>query len=336
MPGVRALRKIQMGLEASTASGTAVAATTIWRGLGTIEDGLSAVQPDENVGYLSPAERVYIPTVEARLSMDAVEATYEQLPYILGAGVNSAGLTAVQDASGGYVYTFAFGTTAQVTPATYTIEGGDNQQAERFAYGIVTDFELTGAAREAWRMSANWQGRQVETTTYTAALSVPSVEEILFGKTTLAIDAVSGTLGATVKSSTLLGASLRVTTGFTPVFTANGQIYFDFIKQVAPEIMLEVTFEHDASSVAEIAAWRAKTPRMIRLQSTGTAIANGSAYTAKTLRIDIAGHWETFSKIDEQDGNDIVTGTLRATLNTTPTPDLFCNIYVVNNLSALP
>lgn len=336
MPGVRALRRIQMGLEASTATGTAVAATAIWRGTGTIEDGLSAVQPDENVGYLSPVERVYIPTTEARLSMDSVEATYEQLPYILAAGVDGDGLTAVRDATGGYVYTFAFGTTAQKTPATYTLEGGDNQQAEEFAYGFVTDFELSGAAREAWKIVANWQGRQVGTSTFTGSIALPAVEEILFGKSTIAIDAVNGTLGATVKSNTLLGASLKVTTGFVPVFTANGEIYFDFVKQIAPEIMLDVTFEHDASSVAEIAAWRAKTPRMIRLQSTGTAISNGSVYTAKTLRIDLCGHWETFSKIDEQDGNDIVTGTLRATLNTTPTPDLFCNIYVVNTLSALP
>jgi hypothetical protein len=334
MPGVRALRKIQMGVEASTASGTAVAATAIWRGLGTIEDGLSAVQPDENVGYLSPVERVYIPTTEARLSMDSIEATFEQLPYILNAGVALA--TPAQDASGGYVYTYPFATTAQATPATYTIEGGDNQQAERFAYGFVTDFELAGAPREAWKVSANWQGRQVGTTTFTTPISLPTVEEILFGKSTIAIDAVNGTLGATVKSSTLLGASLKVTSGFVPVFTANGEIYFDFVKQVAPEIMLDVTFEHDASAVAEIAAWRAKTPRMIRIQSLGSPIAGGSAYTAKTLRIDCAGHWETFSKIDEIDGNDVVTGTFRCTLNTTPTPDLFCNIYVVNTLSALP
>jgi hypothetical protein len=266
--------------------------------------------------------------------MDAIEATFEQLPSILMAGVDGS-VTGAQDATGGYAYVYAMATTAAKTPLTYTIEGGDNIQAEEMAYCFVTDFELSGTAREAWRMSANWQGRQVGTSTFTGSIALPSVEEILFGRSTLAIDAVSGTLGATVKSSTLLGASLKVTSGFMPVFTANGQIYFDFVKQVAPEVTLEVTFEHDSSSVAEIAAWRAKTPRMIRLQSLGSAIANGSAFTAKTLRIDIAGHWETFSKIDEQDGNDIVTGTLRGTLNTTPTPDLFCNITVVNTLSAL-
>jgi hypothetical protein len=333
MAGVKALRKIQLGAEST--AGTAVPATAIWRGTGTIEDGLSAVQPDENVGYLSPVERVYIPTTEGRLSMDSIEATFEQLPYIGVAGVDGS-VTGAQDASGGYAYVFALATTAAKTPKTYTLEGGDNQQAEEMAYGFVTDFELSGAAREAWKVTANWQGRQVGTSTFTGSIALPVVEEILFGKSTLAIDAVSGTLGATVKSSTLLGASLKVTTGFVPVFTANGEIYFDFVKQTAPEVMLDVTFEHDASSVAEIAAWRAKTPRMIRLQSLGSAIAGGSAFTNKTLRIDICGHWETFSKIDEQDGNDIITGTLRGTLNTTPTPDLFCNITVVNTLAALP
>jgi hypothetical protein len=332
MAGVRALRKIQLGKEGT--AGSAAAATAIWRGTGTLEDGTQVVQPDENVGYLAPVERSYIPTTEASLSMDAVPATYEQLGYILLAGIDGTVSSGSRDSSGGYAYVFGVGTTAQKTPQTYTIEGGDNSGAERFAYGFVTDFTLTGAPRQAVQVSANWKGRQIGPQAYTAALALQSVEEVLFGKATLYIDDVSAIPAATTaKSNTLLGFTLNINTGFVPVFTANGQVYFDFVKQVAPEITLDVTFEHDATSIAEKAKWLARTPRLVRIYITGSTIANGSTYAGKALIIDLAGHWETFTKIDEQDGNDIVTGTLRATLNTGAEPDLFTNITVVNALA---
>ena len=70
--------------------------------------------------------------------MDDTELTPEQLPYILNAGVmhirrqDGAG-------SGGYVYTYTFGTTSQTTIDSYTIEAGDDQQEEEFpgACGIL-------------------------------------------------------------------------------------------------------------------------------------------------------------------------------------------------------
>ena len=51
MAGVKALRKVQLGLEST--KGTAVAATALWRGTGTIEDKREVVFPDEDIGYLS-------------------------------------------------------------------------------------------------------------------------------------------------------------------------------------------------------------------------------------------------------------------------------------------
>jgi hypothetical protein len=72
---------------------------------------------------------------------------------------------------------------------------------------------------------------------------------------------------------------------------------------------LNVTFEHNATAVAEIAAWRAGTARQIRLQFDGS----GSKYA----RFDMAGKWEKFDKIGEKDVNDNVTGTFVACYDTT-------------------
>ena len=46
MAGSRALRKIQLGKE--TTAGIAVAATTLWRGMGTVKDNREVVFPEED------------------------------------------------------------------------------------------------------------------------------------------------------------------------------------------------------------------------------------------------------------------------------------------------
>jgi len=332
MSGIRALRKIQMGQE--TTAGTIVATSTIWRGIGTIEDGLETVFPAEDIGYLSGVDRSYIPKLAAKLAMESVEATFEQVPHVLSAGIKNA--SGSQDGSGsGYIRTYTFPTTTPNTLKTYTLQGGDNQQAEVMEYCFVEKFTLEGKSGESWMISADWIGRQVATTTFTSSVALPSVEEMLFGKTKIYIDAVSGNFGTTQKTMTLLAAKIDVTTGWIAKFTADGSLYFSFIQSTMPEVVMDLTFEHDATSVAEIAAWRAGTPRLIRLLAQGTTFTTaGSTYSVKTMIIDLAGKWETISALDDQDGNGIRVGTFRARYD--PTKAEMGKIIMVNALSALP
>jgi len=332
MAGVKPLRKIQLGRE--TTAGTAVAATTIWRGLGTIEDQRETVFPEEDVGYISGLDRSYVPKLQAAIEMESVPATFEQLPHILEAGIKT--VTPTQDGTGtDYIYNYTLPETTLNTLKTYTIEGGDNQEVEEMEYAFVPEFALEGKPGEAWMMSASWLGRQVSLSAFTGSLSIPTVEEILFGKTKLYIDAVSGTFGTTQKSNTLLGASLKVTTGWVPVFTGDGNLYFSFNKLVRPEIVLDITFEHDGSAAAEKVNWRAQTPRLIQLKAEGSTVATpGTTYSVKTMIVNLAGKFEKFSKIDEVDGNDVVTGTFRNRYNATEADA--GSIIIVNELSVLP
>jgi hypothetical protein len=87
MAGSRALRKIQLGKE--TTAGTNVDATTIWRGMGTIKDNREVIFPEEDVGILGGTTRSYIARQWSEISMPSVESTFEQLPYIFEAGVQS-------------------------------------------------------------------------------------------------------------------------------------------------------------------------------------------------------------------------------------------------------
>lgn len=333
MAGVRKLRKLQLGQEAP--AGTAVAASSIWRGVGTIKDDRAVTIRTEDVGFLGPIDSSYVPTLGATLEMEDTEVTFEQSGYVyLGAIDGSA--TGASDGGGGSgkIWTFSAAAATQKTPLTYTIEGGDNEQAEEMEYAHVTKFSLSGKPKEAIKISATWTGRQVVTSTYTS-LALAAVEDVLFGKSVLSIDAVTAVIGTTAITSSLIGFDLSWVTGFIPVWTANGFIYFDFVKQVAPEVILKVTFEHNSSAVAQKAAWRAKTPKLLQIKTVGSALTTaGTVYTYKTHIIKLAGIWTDFDKIGEADGNDIVTGTFTACYNSDSTR--FAEIVVVNELATMP
>ena len=157
----------------------------------------------------------------------------------------------------------------------------------------------------------------------------------MFTKSKLYIDAVGGTLGTTLVSDTLLGFEFSVKTGIIPKFTANGQLYFGVHQFTMPEILLKLTYEHNASAITEKTAWRNQTPRQCRLAIEGSALGTpGTTYTYKTLRIDLAGKYEKFDPLGEQNGNDVLTCTLRARYNSTAA--LFAALTICNELASIP
>ncbi len=334
--GIRALRKILIGKEG--AAGSAVAATTYWRGRGALEDTRELVFPEEDVGYLAGLNRVYTQKLGGQIELEETECTFEQIPYLLTGGVLKCEAGTADSAGPGKIYEYTFPTTAPNSVSTFTVEGGDDAGAEEMEYAFVREFGLTGVGGEALMMSGTLVGRQIIPTTFSAStVSLPAVEEILFSKGKLYIDAASATLGGTLRSNTFLEMSLDVDTGWREQFTGDGNEFFSFIKNVGPEVMLDIIFEHDSIAVAQKAAWRAETPTQIRMIWQGTALSTAATYTHKTLQIDLAGSWEKFEKLDERDGNDIITGRFRMRYDAAAGgTGLAGRVIVVNTLVSLP
>ena len=330
--GIKSLRYIQIGKE--TTAGTAVAATAIWRGMGTMDDQRTIVFPDEDIGYISQTDRAYEPMIGAAISFDEVEATFEQLPYVLNAGLKA--VTGAQDGTdgSGYAYVHTAPTTAANTLDLYTIEGGDNIQNYEMEYAFVEKFKLSGKAGESWKVQADWVGRQVSKSTKTGSLTLDTVEEIPFSLTTLSIDTVGGTIGTTAVSATLYAVELDCTTGWHGTFTGDSK-YFTLhnVDGKKLDVIVKFTYLHTTSAVAEYDAFVAQTPRQIRIESTGTALTTSGTFTSKTLRLDMAGKYETWDKLGDQNGDDIVVATFRARYD--PTAALFFEPTVVNELTAL-
>lgn len=138
------------------------------------------------------------------------------------------------------------------------------------------------------------------------ALTVPSVNTILFQQAKLYVDPVSGTVGSTQQSNTMLSFELNYTTGWKGQPAADGRLDFSFAKLTKPTGTLKITYQHDGSATAEKANWINGTPRYIRVAILGKALVTAGVYTNYTLYIDLLGYWTKFSSLKNDNGGDTV------------------------------
>lgn len=320
--------KIQLGRESTP--GTAVSATTIFRGpFAMLEDARTRQTVEEQVGSFMQAERTYDGMYLAKWAQPSTEMTFEQVLHICEAGIKTATPTGANPYT--YTYAYPYSGTSVNTIKTYTIEAGSatvTGDVREMEYAFVEDFEFSGTFGEAWKMQSNWVGRQLSSSTFTGSLSVPTVEEVLFNRTALYIDASGGTLGSTAKAGVLMSANVKVKTGLIIVPVANGQLYFQTYKWTQPEITFSLTVELEDSVglvAAERAIYEANGTRLIRLRST-----NGT----KIFTIDFAAKYDKIGNYENSDGNTTVT--LEGHAVASSADSLSFTVTVVNSLSAVP
>lgn len=332
--GIKGLRKIQWGKEST--AGTAVAATTIWRGMGLMEDLREVVHVEESIGIAQQTTRAYIPKLGCSIELDPVEATFQQLPYLFEMGVNVE--TPTQDGAGtGYVYAYSMPTTAINAPATYTVEMGDNQLAQESDYVFCESFKLSGNAGEGVMMEAKLIGRDVLDTTFTPALTVPALiasDNIVFGGAKFYIDAVGGTIGSTEITGTLLSFELDVTTGLKAKYTNLAKDFdFTYFDSGSYSATMKLVFEHNASGDAQRDVYEVGTPQQMRIEFFGTALTTPAAYDFMQLIIDAAGVY-TAMPYSDTDGNATIEAELQIGYDVTAALGL--DFTVVNQSTTLP
>lgn len=316
MAGRRSLRKIQWGREST--AGTNVAATYIFRGVGTIKDDIKIDRVSQDIGIVGGTDEVNIPMKGGTLAISQTPAAFETFLHVLEASIKTA--TPSQDGTGtDYIYTYALPTTSGNTIKTYSIEGGDDTGAEEMSYCFVKDWTLSGNGRTAYQLQANWQGREVTTTTFTGALSLPTVNYMNFGLSKFYIDVIGGTYGTTIKASTLRGVNIKYASGIEAKDTADGRLDFSFAQGTDYTLTGTFEFEHDSIALANKVDWRALTARKIQLKIEGTTSFGtpGTTYSVPTCLFNLPIRWSNFEKIGEANGNDIVTGSFISAYNTT-------------------
>ncbi len=326
--------KTQLGREST--AGTAVAATVIWRGpFASLEDARTKVTVEENIGLSVTAERTYTSQYLGRLSMPATELTFAQVVHILEAGIKAA----TPSGAGPYVYTYTLPTDNSVnTIKTYTIEMVPviaTADYREMPYSFVEEFTFEGTAGEAWKMSANWVGQKLDTGTATSLSTLQTGNDMIpamMPMTKLYIDATGGAVGTTQKAGVLMGASMRVRTGWVVVPIGDGNLYFAKIKFTKPEVTFSLTLELEqnvAASVvaAERAIYEGDTVRLFQLLADG-------ASASQSLTLQWAGKYDRVGGYTNSNGNTTVTLEGHAVYSSADA--LFWSCAIENLLSSVP
>lgn len=333
MAGRKSLSKVQVGRQ--SAFDSAAAATTILRGSGRILDKRVVERVPEDIAIIGGTDRTNTPMTGGGLAWSQT-STFEQILHFLEAGIKT--VSGVQDGAGdGWIYTYPFPTTAANAIKLYSIQGGDDNEAERLLNCYVEDISLTGEGRNAYQLAANWDGGTVAPNAFTALSTLVDVNTMNFGMTKVYIDAIGGTIGTTIKSSTVRKVDWKYTTGIQGKDTADGRLDHSFVQTGQDYTSkTKIEFEHDATATAQIANWRAETPILVQIKIEGpTPFTNpGTTYSRPTLILNLPAKWENFEKIGEVNGNNVRQGSFFSAYNTTA--GIAGSVIVVAALSAIP
>jgi len=335
---------VQIGTQASLAGGE-VAATSVLRMKGWIDESDTETEyPPEAIGIISGQGRHAIKKKSATLALEETPVTFEQLPIFLDGALEAE--TATQDGAGTdyiWLYTLPYSTaTSPGTNSFYTVEVGDEQQARIMTGCFTESLTITGAGEAGWMYTPVLRGRPGGNTTFTGAVSIPTVEDVIFSRTKLYIDDVGTGFGSTLVSEPFLEFELTWENIRRAIWAGAGldQPYYSHVHYTgADQLSLTFTLSHESVAAAEIAV-RDDTdligkPRAIRLVAEGETVATpGTTYSKKTIIIDLAGTFNEAGEFSEDDG--LVQYNFNFMNHYDATLGERGSITVVNELSALP
>lgn len=334
--GIKALTRLQAAQE--SVFGTTLAATELWQMTGMMKDDQERAFPVQGDGYLHNTALSYIRKEGVTITLDESPATAEHVCHLFEMGIKQV-FTGVADGAGsGKVYAYPFPLTSANTPATYTIEGGDDVEVGEASACYAEEVGLSWAAGEELMMSATLKGRQWTDAEFTSL--APSVTLHHFNAAKLFIDATTGGILTTQKANTFMAFDLVIPTGFKPVFSGDGYNYYTFLKYIGNKeapITGTLTLEHNANGEAELNFARAGTVRLIRVLFLGAALTTPTAtWTNHTVEFKASIQYTDVPELDDADGNNIIALPFRVVYSLADTAILAPGgLTVVNEIATL-
>lgn len=311
--GVATLKKVQYGLE--TTHGDNVAADTmLLLEVSLPESDREVVIPEVNMGVRTNRllDSAFVRRVLADgivLETPAAGLYFEALPLIFSMGILASTGTEVTTGQADYQWMFAAPQTATETIATITLEVGDDQQGYEIGYCLAKQITISGDCDSGEvNCSVEVVGEQVEQTTVTPDLSIPTAEFMSAKLSQIYIDDTWAGLGGNELTAALVNWEVVIVTGVhAKLFGSSGQL-FGSHGQDAILARATFTFERNAAVKAEELKYRpasgyATTTRHVRLTVTGTQIGTG---TNQSLQIDMAGVWGQWHSLGaDREGNTL-------------------------------
>lgn len=309
--GERAFSKLQWGLEGTP--GTAVPADTM------LLSAPISVEPDRTpqysqdlIGVRSRSVRsfIYEYLVQNSLSFDNEHPPYFQiLPMLFSCGLKGS-VTPVEQNSGqaDYLWGFTPDLTALNAPESITLEVGDDTQAYETEFLMFERFRISGDIAQDGvgspvNIEADFFGRQWTPTTFTGAISVPTVENMAAKVASFFLDTTWAGVGGTQKTGLLRSYDVEILTGIHPKFTGDADKYFNTYGESYPEFMANFVFEGNADADAIWDAFNSQALQVVQLKLEGSQIGTGDKHS---LVLDLGGTWESVVPLSDEDrGNNL-------------------------------
>ena len=289
-------QSVQIGVEST--SGTPVAAGTRLQAIG-IEPS-----PEVEMDEFRPMGQKYraITTLGKEWVTADVSGrgSYTELVYLLSSVVGTAVVTN-PGAALAYNWQFLPESFDDDVPSTFTVEHGSSVRADRFAYGILTEFGMT-FNRTNIEVSGSMMGRALEDNiTLTGAPTSVDLVPIIPTQVSVYMDDLQVNLGTT-KLSRAISAEFNLGSRFAGVWVldaANPQ-YVNHI-ETEPDLTLGLTVQADAAGMALLDTMRTGDTKYIRIEATGgtDSIESGADYT---FTLDLAAKVTDTQGFSDEDG----------------------------------
>lgn len=321
--------KAQYGKESAVAHGTEVDATKMWLGSVKVPEDRVPVYPSYNLGIRarSTEGHIYQKLVDG-LTLEGPEngAYFQMLPLMCSLFFKGA-VTAseVTPAQHDYLWAFTPSLTASNALDSATLEVGDDTQA--FLIKYLTGKRLTIGAEigqdQAVKASLECFGTDLVKSTFTAALTKPTTEQMIANLSKLYVDATWAGVGTTQKTGMLRAWDVEFLNGAVPKFHGNS-LLFDSVGEGALDFVLTLTIETGAYAVTLFDAHQAQTPLAFSIQVLGSQIGTG---TTHKLKLDLWGTPEQALMLDsEVDGANLCKFVIRGLYGTTGAAMLAVNV----------
>jgi hypothetical protein len=305
MSYVPALDQIQLGQESSWGS-----SATATSKLGLISD--CTLEPEVDVETLADVRGSLAPGFVAVLNSHKGAASiggtvsYDDLPYWLDS------LFVISTPGAGPTYTRDYVGQLLTAPSRrkYTLYRGSSGKVQKMLGAVVTEFSLKVETNKAWSYTAKLIGKQVLDGTL-AALSDRSQTPVHANVTTMYLDAVGGTMGATPVASLWFSAELNIKNGAGLVSSVGALLPASYVDGMA-EATLKVKADVDATTAGYLTSILGTSllQKQIRIKAT-----TGSTQIAQ---FDFAGTFSSAPKINtDQDGVSTLEFEMDAIYNTT-------------------
>jgi hypothetical protein len=274
------------------------------------------------------------------IAIDNCNATFQQFmyPLIFGLGASKTGV--IDGTGSDYIYPTALPTSSLPNTKSGTIQGGDNQEQEVMEYALCTELKITGGAGKELKHSWILIGRQVQQLGggFTGSVAIPTVEDVLFQRCKVYLDATSGTYGTTQVANSIYGIELTFKFMWSPIFTADGVLYYGLANFTGWSATGKLSYLHTTTASGTGGAkqfYRNQTAKLLAIDFGGNAVVTpGTTYSTTHLIFQLPIKFTKIGVLGDNEGNSTVDFEFQAGYDTTA--GNAGNIIVVNELATIP